>query len=217
MDYSKPTLLVISGPNGAGKSTHIQSMLPLEFAGAIPFDRDKTRVGFEQQLANNNEVSDNIKEKAIEMMESLLIEKMGIAITAKAHFVLETPLSHPDYWKYIDRFLNNGYQIQLNYLCLDKIKDCALRVQQRVSEGGHFVDARTIKGVYEMNLTYINDYFATTFTSVQLYDGTKSPELLAQIENNKIVFAKEAVLQKHWIRNGLPSVARIIAGFLDAK
>ena len=31
MDYSKPTLIVISGPNGAGKSTHIQTMLPHPF------------------------------------------------------------------------------------------------------------------------------------------------------------------------------------------
>jgi predicted ABC-type ATPase len=36
---------------------------------------------------------------------------MDVAIKAKNHFVLETPLSHPDYWKYIDRFENNGYQV----------------------------------------------------------------------------------------------------------
>jgi len=50
MDYSKPTLLVISGPNGAGKSTHIQSMLPEAFAGIWSFDRDKARSEFEIQL-----------------------------------------------------------------------------------------------------------------------------------------------------------------------
>lgn len=50
MDYSKPTLLVISGPNGAGKSTHIQTMLPDPFEGIFSFDRDKTRVSFELEL-----------------------------------------------------------------------------------------------------------------------------------------------------------------------
>lgn len=50
MDYSKPTLLVISGPNGAGKSTHIQSMLPAEFAGIWSFDRGQARSEFEAQL-----------------------------------------------------------------------------------------------------------------------------------------------------------------------
>ncbi|WP_429063209.1 hypothetical protein [Chitinophaga sp. W2I13] len=47
MDYSKPTLLVISGPNGAGKSTHIESMLPSLFEGVLPFDRDLTRTNIE--------------------------------------------------------------------------------------------------------------------------------------------------------------------------
>lgn len=50
MDYSKPTLLVISGPNGAGKSTHIQTMLPDPLQEIHSFDRDKTRVFFEVEL-----------------------------------------------------------------------------------------------------------------------------------------------------------------------
>ncbi|MGY0034750.1 hypothetical protein [Pedobacter sp. NJ-S-72] len=50
MDYSKPTLLVISGPNGAGKSTHIQTMLSEPFKGIFSFDRDKTRISFELEL-----------------------------------------------------------------------------------------------------------------------------------------------------------------------
>jgi ABC-type Mn2+/Zn2+ transport system ATPase subunit len=50
MDYSKPTLLVISGPNGAGKSTHIQTMLPDQLEGIFSFDRDQTRVSFEVEL-----------------------------------------------------------------------------------------------------------------------------------------------------------------------
>ena len=50
MDYSRPTLLVISGPNGAGKSTHIQTMLSDSFAGIFSFDRDQTRMIFELEL-----------------------------------------------------------------------------------------------------------------------------------------------------------------------
>lgn len=51
MDYSDPTLLVISGPNGVGKSTYIQSMLPEEFEGIWFYNRDETRIHFfETQL-----------------------------------------------------------------------------------------------------------------------------------------------------------------------
>lgn len=38
MNYSEPTLLVISGPNDAGKSTHIQNMLPEAFEGIVSFE-----------------------------------------------------------------------------------------------------------------------------------------------------------------------------------
>jgi predicted ABC-type ATPase len=69
MDYSKPTLLVISGPNGAGKSTHIQSMLPHNFEGIWSFDRDKTRTQFETELKNGGLGRNEITVKATRMME----------------------------------------------------------------------------------------------------------------------------------------------------
>lgn len=141
MDYFKPTLLVISGPNGAGKSTFIQFLLPDGFEGIVSFDRDKTRSEFENELRAGGMPEQEIAGKALRLMEVRLEHEMNEAISAKRHFVLETPLSHPDYWKYIDRFENKGYQIQLNYLGLDKTKDCKARVQRRVMEGGHDVDA----------------------------------------------------------------------------
>lgn len=213
MDYSKPTLIVISGPNGAGKSTHIESMLPDLFEGVRPFDRDLTRANFERELKKENLSTEQLTIRSAEMMENFLISKMDEAIKANQHFVLETPLSHPDYWKYIDRFDNKGYQIQLNYLCLDKVKDCEMRVKQRVKEGGHAVDARTIKGVYEKNLEHINNY-KDTFKVICLYDGASRPKILVKLEDNQIVMALESSLKKNWIKNGLPSIYEMISGYL---
>jgi predicted ABC-type ATPase len=214
MDYSKPTLLVISGPNGAGKSTHIQSMLPFGFAGINSFDRDRIRTEFEQQLKIEGALSsDQIQLKAMRLMEDQLVLSMDQAIRSNSHFVLETPLSHPDYWKYIDRFEKNGYQVQLNYLCLDKVRDCSARVEQRVMEGGHYVDPRTIRGVYETNLKFIND-FNDTFKVIELYDGMQKPRLLARMEGHQVYFATQNALKKKWIRIGLPSIAQKISEFL---
>ena len=111
MNYSKPTLIVLSGPNGAGKSTHAQSMLPSDFEGMLSFDRDKTRTKFEEELKSQSFEAGQIFVKANAMMEKRLVEEMRWAIGLKHHFVLETPLSHPDYWAYIDLFENSGYQI----------------------------------------------------------------------------------------------------------
>jgi predicted ABC-type ATPase len=216
MDYSKPTLLVISGPNGAGKSTHIESMLPASFEGLLSFDRDLTRTNIEKKLEKDGLSPEQIKSHSAQMMEDFLILKMDEAIKASQHFVLETPLSHPDYWKYIDRFEKKGYQIQLNYLCLDKIKDCEQRVRLRVKEGGHAVDARTIKGVYEKNLEHINNY-RNTFKVICLYDGMLKPTLLVKLEDDQVVMAKESSLKKGWLKKGLPSISKMVSDHLLNK
>jgi len=104
----------------------------------------------------------------------------------------------------------------LNYLCLDKIKDCALRVQQRVSEGGHNVDARTIKGVYELNLKYVNDY-KETFRLLNLFDGTRKPALMVSMEEGKVLNADVKALKKNWIKIGLPSIYGKIEQFLHPR
>ncbi|HMG08698.1 MAG TPA: zeta toxin family protein, partial [Mucilaginibacter sp.] len=211
-DYSKPTLLVISGPNGAGKSTHIQSMLPDAFAGIWSFDRDQARSGFEAELTVQQFPSALITKRATEMMEERLVGEMKKAVANKSHFVLETPLSHGDYWKYLDLFEANGYQIQLNYLCLDKVSDCVARVGQRVLEGGHYVAPDTIKGVYQKNLQHINE-FRATFRMIELYDGMKRPALLARIVDNEITMAADLSLKKTWLKHGLPDIAAKINVF----
>jgi predicted ABC-type ATPase len=150
------------------------------------------------------------------MMEEKLVGEMKRAIAHKDHFVLETPLSHADYWKYLDLFENNGYQIQLNYLCLDKVSDCVARVGQRVLEGGHYVAPDTIKGVYQKNLEHINDY-RKTFKVIELYDGMKRPTMLARIEDNEVVIANDQALKKSWLKNGLPGIALKITAFNAAQ
>jgi predicted ABC-type ATPase len=212
MDYTRPTLLVISGPNGAGKSTHIQSMLPEAFAGIWSFDRDLVRSRFEAELTAQKVPLSLITPKATAMMEESLVAEMKRAISNKNHFVLETPLSHGDYWKYLDLFEANGYQLQLNYLCLDKVSDCVARVGQRVLEGGHYVAPDTIKGVYQKNLQHINE-FRTTFRVIELYDGMKRPELLARMEDNEIIMATDLSLKKTWLKHGLPDIAANITAF----
>jgi predicted ABC-type ATPase len=202
MDYSKPTLLVISGPNGAGKSTHIQTMLPDQFEGILSFDRDQTRVSLEVELKAAGVLDIDIVPRATRMMEEKLFLEMKKAIVNNEHFVLETPLSHPDYWKYIDMFESAGYQVQLNYLCLDKVGDCIGRVQQRVLEGGHLVRPDTIKGVYNDNLMHINSQYQS-FRRIELYDGMLVPTLLCSLDNNIVEYVSPKALKKTWIKRGL--------------
>ena len=216
MDYSKPTLLVISGPNGAGKSTHIQTMLPEDLAEIWSIDRDHTRTQFELHLTAQGVKNQLITKQATDMMEKVLIQQMKSSIQVKSHFVLETPLSHPDYWRYIDLFEDSGYQIQLNYLCLDKVGDCIARVDQRVLEGGHYVQPSTIKGVFTKNLEHINTYHKT-FHAIELYDGMKIPTLLGRFEGDEVKTASSLALKKQWIKKGMPNLSKKIELYLKGK
>ncbi|TCC86487.1 hypothetical protein EZ428_23785 [Pedobacter frigiditerrae] len=210
MDYSRPTLLVISGPNGSGKSTHIQTMLPLAFEGIVSFDRDNVRVEFEAKLEEVGVPKSEQTPRATRLMEAQLKGKMIEAIDSRSHFVLETPLSHPDYWRYIDMFEASGYQVQLNYLCLDKVSDCIGRVEQRVLEGGHYVRPDTIKGVYESNLIHINTQYQT-FERIELYDGMVVPTLLCSMEKAGLEYLSAKALKKNWIKKGMPLMAAELA------
>ncbi|QDW23595.1 hypothetical protein FFJ24_001630 [Pedobacter sp. KBS0701] len=213
MDYSNPTLLVISGPNGAGKSTYIQSMLPVEFEGIWSFNRDEVRVQFETQLIEEGIPKTDRLKKATAMMEAKLVSEMKSAIVGQQHFVLETPLSDPYYWTYLNLFEDSGYHIQINYLCLNTIEHCKARVQQRVSEGGHAVSPETIKGVYNMNLVHIDSQMAS-FKRLEFYDGTIIPIMLCAIEDNQVEYFSPEALKKKWIKNGLPSLYKMLR---DAK
>ena len=188
-------------------------MLPQAFTGIISFDRDLARSEFEVQLAASNLAPDLIPKRSTELMEEKLVQHMHQAIQTKSHFVLETPLSHGDYWKYLDLFESHHYQIQLNYLCLDKVSDCVARVGQRVLEGGHYVAPDTIKGVYQKNLQHIDQY-SDTFKSIELYDGMKIPILLAKLEGTDVVFAHALALKKAWIKRGMPFISQKISAFI---
>lgn len=216
MNYSEPTLVVISGPNGAGKSTHIQAMLPDAFEGILSFNRDLVRTEFERQLAEDNISPALIPKKSTELMEAQLVEHMKEAILARKHFVLETPLSHPDYWRYLDLFDGNGYQIHLNYLCLDKISDCVARVGQRVLEGGHYVAPDTIQGVYQKNLEHIDNY-CNTFKLIELYDGMQLPTLLAKMDREQVLYVSKDAMKKKWIRDGMPAISSKISLHLEMQ
>lgn len=214
MNYSNPTLLIISGPNGAGKSTHIQSLLPSELSHVIAYNRDLTFQRFKDRLIEENADCSSLDGQALQLMEKDLLSQMDIAIKAGEHFVLETPLSAGSHWAYLDRFENAGYQIELLYLCLDSVTDCLNRVYQRTQEGGMYVDNSTVEKVYEWNLRYINDY-SKTFKSISLLDGMKVPTLLAKTEDQRLLYAHNSALKKNWVKMGFPMIAKKITQYLQ--
>jgi predicted ABC-type ATPase len=210
MDYSKPTLFVISGPPGAGKSTYGSTLLPDELWYLDIFKRDEMFLALEKDLKEHLPPgSKHISQVAAMMMNEKMEKAIATAIKNKEHFAFETPLAHPNSWEPLLRFLKNDYQLQLAYLCLDNVDDCQARVQHRVSTGGLFVPPDTVEGVYRMNLKIINVNYHG-FEKIDLYDGMGVPKLLVSLEHQQLTHLKPEARTKKWIIKGLPLIGKKI-------
>ncbi|PTT03049.1 hypothetical protein DBR11_03350 [Pedobacter sp. HMWF019] len=213
MDYSKPTLFVISGPPGAGKSTFGKELLPDELKAVSPYNKDTLLIKILSQLVKTNEKSPETLMAGITAMETQLASDMKDAIKKKEHFVLETILSHPKHIDQLNTFASQKYQIHLAYMCLDNVKACDIRVQDRVKSGGHYVSPRTVHKIYDDNLKFVN-ILATKIDRLDLYDNTKMPKLLASFEKGIVLNATPEALNKTWIKKGLPQLSEKLKPYL---
>ena len=133
---STPVLHVLAGPNGSGKSSFVQGHLGpatrLHFinADAIAADRwpgDEEAHAYEASRAAADERQQ--------------------AIAARQSFVTETVFSHLSKGELVVQALAAGYRVELHVMLVPE--DVAvMRVEFRVSEGGHSVPTEKIRGRY---------------------------------------------------------------------
>jgi len=215
MDYSKPTLYIVSGPPGAGKSTFGKILLPNTARGLEIFNGDMQIIKTATEFHLQGMDKDFIEKTTGPLVDDQLRDLITQTIVKGKNFALETPLANPHSWKFIDPFKQHGYQIHLSYLCLDSVRDCQARVFQREKKGGVIIPPEATAGVYKYNLHNINnrvDYF----DAIHLCDGMQCPTILAKIENGKVMSARPEALAKEWITQGLPKLAKKIEQYLPA-
>lgn len=85
-------------------------------------------------------------------------------------------------------YLNNGYDLQLIFLCLNSIQEAKKRVAIRVENGGHFVPGNEIERRYQDGYDNLNKFF-DYFDYVDLYDSSgylQQPTYILSIESGKI-------------------------------
>ena len=178
---SKPILLVIAGCNGSGKSTFSKLLAPGEF---IPFDYDIHFLSFYKNLTDSD-IRDTI---AHNMAFNELENQINNAISEKTNFCYETNFnSTPLYWPKI--FKENGFELNLIFLCLNSIDEAKRRVEIRVMNGGHFVSENEIRQRYFDGYENLNSNFRF-FNNVHLFDTSEYlglPKHCISITNGKMV------------------------------
>lgn len=177
---SNPILLVIAGCNGAGKSSFSRLLSADEFD---PFDYDIQYLKHYRSLLDSELRETIAHNKAFFDLESGIQE----AIQLRKNFCYETNFnSTPLFWP--QHFKNNGYEIQLIFLCLDSVDEARKRVAIRVANGGHFVPDQEIKNRFFDGYKNLDAHFKF-FDKVDLFDVSgfeKFPQYVLSYENNKI-------------------------------
>ena len=157
-----PQLLFVAGPNGAGKSTFSKK---LSDPGAVIFDVDKVIARIEAQSPDMPKKV--VYQTATQEFFNLATE----AVRRKQHFTLETNFRDDQLADIVAEFKRNGYTTNMVYMVLNNIKKSVSRVNQRVKNGGHYVDLKNIEQNYDLGLKYL-ERFADCFDNLEIIDAS---------------------------------------------
>jgi predicted ABC-type ATPase len=193
---SPPALVIISGPNGSGKSFYSSKKgdaLINDF-GVRSFDFDLAFSKLYQDFLSmmTLQLEQNLSNRVKEIFE----ESAENAITNKTNFSFQTNFDKPysDRWR--KKFEDAGFKTFLYFLYLDNVELCRQRVEQRVKEGGHYVDQATIIERYKAGIQNF-DIFFQNYDEVVFINTSESGNMkkILKIENRKITFADESITE----------------------
>jgi predicted ABC-type ATPase len=178
---------IIAGPNGAGKSSHARITLLPDFLSSNEF-------------INADEIAkilapENPEKVAIEAGR-LMLNKMKFLVDEKRSFALETTLSAKTYLNFIKSSQAKGYKVNLIFLKLQSPELAKIRVQNRVSKGGHNIEDAIVDRRFERGLANLKDYLSLVDTA-SVYEAS-GPELTEIVEKNenKLIILNENLWQE---------------------
>lgn len=182
---NKPVCWIIAGPNGAGKTTFALDYLP-EVIDCWNFvNADLIAAG----------LSPLAPERELVTASRLFILRIQQYIQQRVTFGFETTLSGRSYLRLIKRLLADDWQVELVYLALPSVEMSALRVQERVEDGGHSVPLDVITRRFSRSLYNLLYVYGGIVTKTHCFMNTgESPDLVfVQTEGMR------EVLQQDWL------------------
>lgn len=207
-----PSLYIITGSNGAGKSTVGPKYLPNKIMEICEvFDGDllfvKKRNEYFPSKTKSPKEARRIAWKFVSDKFDTLVEN---ALSKKIDFVYEGHFTNDATWEIPFKFKAAGFEINLIFFGLKNVDLSQLRVTDRVSEGGHYVDRATIETNFIGNLEKLNKNF-TIIDNLTIIDSSAIDHvLLLSIVNQKILYAIAKDLLPIWFKVYLPNLVKLI-------
>lgn len=143
-----PCCYVVAGPNGAGKTTFALKYLPSiaschDFVNADEIAKGLSPLDYNAGLL-----------KASKIFLGTLKQKIAL----RSDFAFETTLSGRAYLPQIAEWRKSGWRVILFYLYIPSAEFSAMRVQQRVLQGGHDIPPDDIGRRYPRSVRNLFDY-----------------------------------------------------------
>jgi predicted ABC-type ATPase len=169
-----PKIVIIAGPNGAGKTTFAREFLPRE--GGLPdfINADLIAQG----------ISPFAPEKAAIAAGRMMVRMIREKVRRRESFAFETTLSGRNYARHIPKWRRAGYHVKLIFLRLASVNIALRRIQLRVSQGGHNVEASVVRRRFKAAVQNFHSIYSKLVDSWVLYDNThETPQVVAEGEN----------------------------------
>lgn len=177
LQFPQRQIHIIAGPNGAGKSSHARITLLPDFLKSNEF-------------VNADEIAKilspkNPEKPAVEAGR-LMLKRLDFLLEEGTDFAFETTLSARIYLNLIKRSKPHGYKINLIFLALQSPELAKIRVQNRVSKGGHNIEDSVIERRFHGGLNNLKDYLSLVDTA-SIYESS-GPELVEIAKKNQDKF-----------------------------
>lgn len=198
----RPTVFIVAGPNGAGKSTRSKDLLPEHLKGISIFDGDPMYNEKKMELLPVYGAKES-SVRAASLVSEHFNELVSRHIKERRSFAFEGHFTEGSNWQPIIAFRNAGYLVHMVYLGLDNPIQSLMRVAQRVSQGGHYVDQQTIQYNYFGNLDMLNLNFGLLHQLYLYSAGEVNLKLLASLNSGRVTQAIKLEQQPGWVRKEL--------------
>lgn len=210
MIEDKPQMWIFIGPNGSGKSTLTKKFVE---KGIIP--------------KNYFNADDLKKEKNLSDLEAQqqTAQSCEKSINDKVSFAFETVGSHASKAELMKRAKENGFKVNLVFVCTQDPDINVHRVKSRVDNGGHPVPEDKIRSRYGRSMDLLKEEFKIADEAWVYNNSWENPILIGRKKENGNILLKTNDRLK-WTQKDLETlvgvktnkqVGMIISSLMKAK